>query len=65
MLSRIATREYSKFNVPEQGTVIYAFNIFFTILRSSALLGKKSSYCETNKLLSIPYVAYSTISSSL
>ena len=33
---------------------VYYDNIFFTILRNSALLGKKSSYWETKRLLSMP-----------
>ena len=40
-------------------------NIPLTIFRSSSLFGKNNSYLETNRLLSMPYVAYSTISSSL
>ena len=43
----------------------FHFKIFITNLRNSSLLGKNNSYFETNKLESIPYVAYSTISSSL
>ena len=42
-----------------EGRIFYD-NIFFTILRNSSLLGKKSSYWETKRLLSMPYVAYST-----